>query len=265
MALTWYYKKGGTGTYLTQAQIDNNMKCAYGKLSSYGFSLEAVAGMIGCFMEESRMNPGIYETAHQSSLDDSSVYFAGGVGLAQWTDYPAYTASYPNPLLWSANKEGKNWWDGNFQCWLLNQANNSSYTAMGYGQGSRWGWQKVSGYYTWNWDYFKSYTGSVTEACMAWFYEFEWHGANSESYLNSIGVSLSNRRQWAQYAYDLLNGLSPEVPGGSTDPEGGDEPGSEDPSDPGQGAGVAYRNFICAMLHKKRGGQRARRTILLRL
>lgn len=219
MALTWAYRIGGTGTTLTAAQRDNNILCIYGAMSGYGFSTAAIAGMCGCFFAESGFNPGIYETSHGGNLNNLP-YFPGGMGLAQWTDYPAYSGTYPNPLPWSADKEGRNWYDGNFQCWLLTQAANSTYTAMGYGQGARWGWQQSSTYPSISFDKYKTFSGTPEDACKYWFFCFEWH------YYDVPADYLTLRYKWARYAYDLILGKEPVAPddsgggGGSVTPPG---------------------------------------------
>lgn len=219
MALTWIFHIGGTGTTLTQSEVDNNILCIYGELSTYGWTKEAIAGACGCFFEESSMNPGIYETSHGGDLSNLP-YFPGGMGLAQWTDYPAYTSEYPNPLAWSAEHEGKNWYDGNFQMWLLNKAGDDEYTAMGYGQGSRWGWQTSSSYPSISFDAYKKFSGTIRKAVEYWFYCLEWHSSGIPSWVN-----FEARVKWGQYAYDLIEGKSPTAPeggggGGETPPEG---------------------------------------------
>ena len=88
----WIYRIGGTGTTLSQDEQDNNILCIYDALNRYGWSKVAIAGACGCFQQESSYNPGIYETSHGGTLNNLP-YFPGGMGLAQWTDYPAYTAN----------------------------------------------------------------------------------------------------------------------------------------------------------------------------
>lgn len=209
MPRTFEYVIGGTGTSLTQAQVDNNILCIMDNLEGlYGWSKKAIAGACGCFYEESMMNPGIYETSHGGTLNNLP-YFPGGMGLAQWTDYPAYTAQYPNPLPWSADHENRNWYDGNFQCWLLTKADDASYTDMGYGQGPRWGWQTSSSYPSMN---FQTYTHNtsmtVLEAVTYWFYDLEWHYSEIPDW-----VDFNARARWAEYAYQLMSGETPEPPG----------------------------------------------------
>lgn len=205
---SWVYRIGGSGTGLTQEEKDNNIMCIYGELkANYGWSDEAIAGACGCFHEESGFNPGIYETSHGGNLNNLP-YFPGGMGLAQWTDYPAYTATYPNPLPWSADHENRNWWDGSFQCWLMNQADDDTYTSMGYGQGPRWGWQTNSAYPSISFqNYIHNTSMSIRNAVEYWFYDFEWHSSQLEPW-----IDFEARVQWAQYAYDLFHGLTPDPP-----------------------------------------------------
>lgn len=213
MAREWVYKIGPSGTALTQDEKDNNIMCIYGALKQYGWSDTAIAGACGCFHEESGFNPGIYESSHGGTLDNLP-YFSGGMGLAQWTDYPAYTSQYPNPLPWSADREGELWYNGNFQCWLMTKCNDSNYTSMGYGQGPRWGWQTSSKYPSIAFDsYITNTTDSISQMTEYWFYDYEWH-----YWVVPPEVDLDARKQWAQYAYDLFNGKDPEVPGGGGTP-----------------------------------------------
>lgn len=237
MAREWIVKIGGTGTVLTQDEKDNNIMCIYGALKQYGWSDKAIAGACGCFHEESGYNPGIYETSHGGTLNNLP-YFPGGMGLAQWTDYPAYTSQYPNPLPWSAETEGEPWYNGNFQCWLMTKCNDSDYTSMGFGQGARWGWQKSSRYPSIDFEtYIHADNLSIDQMTEYWFYDYEWH-----YWVVPPEVDLQARKRWAQYAYDLFQGKSPEVP------EGGGTP--TDPTHPESGY------YMYAIIAKKRRRER---------
>ena len=209
MPRTFVYKIGGSGTALSQTDQDNNIHCIYDELKgNYGWSDEAIAGACGCFHEESGFNPGIYETSHGGTLNNLP-YFPGGMGLAQWTDYPAYSGSYPNPLPWAAMKDGYDWYDGRYQCFLMTKATDTTYTDMGIGQGARWGWQTSSRYPSTPFDtYSHNSSMSIRDAVTYWFYDFEWH------YWEIPGwVDFEARVRWGQYAYDLFHGLSPDPPG----------------------------------------------------
>lgn len=208
MPRTFEYIIGPSGTTLTQAQVDNNILCIMDNLvGQYGWTKEAVAGCCGCFFEESGMNPGIYESGYGGDLSNLP-YFPGGMGLAQWTDYPAYTATYPNPLPWAAQRDGVNWYDGNFQCFLCTMAEDPTYTDMGYGEGARWGWQTSSSYPSISFSQFKSWTGSIEDAVKYWFYDFEWHDDSIPSW-----VDFPARVRWGEYAYQLMQGETPQPPG----------------------------------------------------
>lgn len=213
MPRQFVYVIGGSSAILPQADQDNNILCIYDQLKgNYNWSDEAIAGACGCFHEESAYNPGIYETSHGGNLNNLP-YFPGGMGLAQWTDYPAYTSQYPNPLPWSADQENQDWWDGIFQCWLMTKADDATYTSMGYGQGPRWGWMAGSGSHTYPYISFSDYINNtqnmtIEQATLYWFYDFEWHWDEVPP-----EVSITARVQWAQYSYDLFHGLSPDPPG----------------------------------------------------
>lgn len=208
MAREFVYRIGGSGTGLTQAEQDNNILCIYDQLAgNYGWTKEAIAGACGCFHEESGFNPGIYETSHGGTLNNLP-YFPGGMGLAQWTDYPAYTGQYANPLPWAAMRDGYDWYDGIYQCYLLTKATDPVYTDMGYGQGARWGWQTSSSYPSISFDAYKQFTGSITDAVTYWFYDLEWHYYEIPDW-----VDFPARVAWGEYAYELMSGHTPEPPG----------------------------------------------------
>lgn len=61
---------------LTRPEMEDNAKYIWNYLGSKGWSLNAVAGMLGNMQYESTINPG----RHQVGSDDS-----GGFGLVQWT------------------------------------------------------------------------------------------------------------------------------------------------------------------------------------
>ena len=209
MAREFVYRIGGTGTTLTQEEKDNNILCIYDNLAGvYGWSKEAIAGACGCFHEESSFNPGIYETSHGGNLSNLP-YFPGGMGIAQWTDYPAYTGTYPNPLPWAAQHDNQAWYSGNFQCYLLTKATDPVYTDMGYGQGARWGWQTSSSYPSISFaDYTQNTSMSIRDAVTYWFFDLEWHSPGIPEW-----VDFEARVRWGEYAYQLMNGETPQPPG----------------------------------------------------
>lgn len=209
------YKIGGSGTSISLDAQKQNVSAIQSIMTGFGWTLTAIAGALGCFQHESGMNPGIYETSHGGDLSNLP-YFPGGMGLAQWTDYPAYTAQYPNPLPWSANREHADWWDGNFQCWLLTKANDSQYTDMGFGQGPRWGWQTSNNYPSIPFEDYIHLSGTtgadIDDATTYWFYDMEWH------YHLFGDQYLPQRKESARYWFEYMTGHP--VPPGPPGPPG---------------------------------------------
>lgn len=74
-----------TNAYLTEAQAQNNAQFIANVIinSKTGWTANAIAGMLGNFMQESSINFGIYE-----SLDNTSS--TNGFGIAQWTPNTKY-------------------------------------------------------------------------------------------------------------------------------------------------------------------------------
>ena len=77
---------------LTQAEMEINATYIYNYLGALGWSVNAIAGMLGNFQAESTINPGRYQG------DDPS---GSGWGLAQWTPHSKYTKwCDENGLVW---------------------------------------------------------------------------------------------------------------------------------------------------------------------
>ena len=64
--------------YLTLGEMQNNAKYIYNFLSARGWTLNAIAGMLGNMQTESTINPGIWQSLNEGNT-------AGGFGLVQWT------------------------------------------------------------------------------------------------------------------------------------------------------------------------------------
>lgn len=78
--------------FLTMEEMQNNATYIYWYLSSRGWTLNAIAGMLGNMQTESTINPGIWE----SLTTDPEAYYAAngrypGYGLVQWTPYTNFT------------------------------------------------------------------------------------------------------------------------------------------------------------------------------
>lgn len=64
--------------FLSKAEMENNARYIWNYLGQNGWTMNAVAGMLGNMQTESTINPGIWE-----SLDSGNT--SGGFGLVQWT------------------------------------------------------------------------------------------------------------------------------------------------------------------------------------
>ena len=69
--------------YLSQAEMETNALYIYNYLGSRGWSVNAIAGMLGNMQTESTINPGIWEGLNAGT--------GPGYGLVQWTPYTKYT------------------------------------------------------------------------------------------------------------------------------------------------------------------------------
>ena len=68
--------------YLSQSEMENNARIFNEKMSEAGFSINAIAGMLGNIQKESSINPGIWQNLTVGT---------GGYGLTQWTPYTKYS------------------------------------------------------------------------------------------------------------------------------------------------------------------------------
>lgn len=131
----WYVRTDGRlGPYTvtssqqpTQEQITNATK-VYNALTSYGWSLSAVCGIIGNMMHESTLSPAFIEATHRSTLPNSAANLSDvpnsvmqnffgtnsrgyGIGLVQW-DGKGITRQ---KLVGFCENNGYVWYDGDAQ------------------------------------------------------------------------------------------------------------------------------------------------------
>lgn len=69
--------------WLTQSQMEVNATYIYNYLGSRGWTLNAIAGLLGNTQTESTHNPGIWQGLNEG--------VGPGYGLTQWTPYTKYT------------------------------------------------------------------------------------------------------------------------------------------------------------------------------
>lgn len=79
----YYGSVWGESKALTSAQMEVNARYIYSYLSAKGWTLNAIAGVLGNMENESAINPGRWE--------GNDVGNGPGYGLVQWTPYNKYT------------------------------------------------------------------------------------------------------------------------------------------------------------------------------
>lgn len=171
----WEWIKGNR--YLSQDEADNNAYLIYYKLTSLGWTLNAIAGLLGNLYQESTNNPGIWQNLY---ADPSN-----GYGLAQWTPSTKWT-NYATSQGWAID-------DGDRQLEFLDSDPISDYIA--------------TSSYPETLSEFKTSTKSVDYLVAAWLYNYERAGVEA----------LQNRIYWGNYYYNLLQNIPvppPFNPGG---------------------------------------------------
>ena len=106
-------------TYLSQAHREDNARLVWDHLKNLGWTLNAVAGMLGNFDVESSINPALIENRNYHTLITNAeclvIPDTLGVGMAQWTGNTP-TAPAGQKLASFAIRRGMNWYDGELQC-----------------------------------------------------------------------------------------------------------------------------------------------------
>lgn len=83
--------------YLSETEMQNNSTIIKAYLVSKGWTLNAIAGLLGNMQSESSVNPGIWQSLNSGNM-------SGGFGLVQWTPATNFTN-------W-ADANGYVWTDG---------------------------------------------------------------------------------------------------------------------------------------------------------
>lgn len=179
----------------------NNVACIYSYFYFKGWTLQAIAGMCGNIMEESRFNPALLEQGVPYPNEGK------GTGLVQWTPYgDRYTKI--NPLHEVFNALGYSWSDysnGNYQCDAIYAEFEQSTGIKDYGIDPQWYTSLAPAQYRMSWsDYIKNtgdagYLANVWEAC----------------YERPQNVH-PERAEYARKWYDILKLIDPKQPGYNT-------------------------------------------------
>lgn len=162
--------------YLSRTEMQNNALIVRDYLIGRGWSLNAVAGLLGNMQSESTINPGIWQSLNENNM-------SGGFGLVQWTPATNFTS-------W-ADANGYQWTDGDAQLLWIDQRT----TEVGQ-------WIPTSNY-TLSFDEFKVSTQTPEYLASAFLKNFERAGVEVES------ERQTNARQWYTF---ILNGSEPDNP-----------------------------------------------------
>lgn len=173
--MAWIYKVTNKLGQMSSAEMQNNAIQIYGQLTLYGWSLNAIAGVLGNMTVESSLNPA--QTQYGYPVGSMS----GGYGLVQWT--PA--SKYKN---W-ATDNNHDITDGFWQIYDLDtQAHGTEYI--------------MKSAYPLSYSEFKTSTDTPAYLTEVFLKNYERAGVEA----------LDKRVEWANYWYEFLSGEEPPVP-----------------------------------------------------
>ena len=194
---------GTTDTSGITSKQEHNATKVYNYLSGLGWSLSAIAGVLGNMQVESWLSPGLIQSAHRSQLPNSAanlsdvpnsvmINFYGnsnyGIGLVQWDGYTS-TAPAGQKLVSFAERYNLNWYDGDTQMYRIQRE---------YEENIQFQSKTISGY-TWTWNNYITTTKTPEEAAEAWRRCYEIGGDGSSA----------RRQANARYWYDYFSGVQP--------------------------------------------------------
>lgn len=168
--------------YLSQSEMENNAAIIKSYLSSKGWTLNAIAGLLGNMQSESSINPGIWQSLNEGNM-------SGGFGLVQWTPATNFTD-------W-ADALGYSWSDGNAQLKWIDE-----YTTS-FGQ-----WISTDAYPL-SFDEFKTSTQTPEYLASAFLKNFERAGVEVEAERRSQAT------EWYSYITSG-SGTDPIIPSNPT-------------------------------------------------
>lgn len=191
----WHVKdKGGFANDSTEAL--DNATLIYGILSGYGWTLNAVAGLLGNVCVESGLNPWRWQNNHIGA-STGSPWTSSGYGLVQFTPASKYiddsrAQSFegygPN---FSDRKGSAN--DGDAQLEFVDKYADYAKTDA----------------YPLTYAQYKASTADAEYLAAAWLYNYERPADPS--------ASIASRKANAKYWYEALSGVTPTPPGGGGD------------------------------------------------
>ena len=131
---------GSTDTSNIGSRMKENARLIYSYFLSKGWSLSAIAGMLGNMHLESTFSPAYIEGTHRSFLPNSAANLSDvpnsvminfydsyyglsdnkfGIGIVQWSGYSSSAPTPGQKLVNFANRYSLNWYDGDTQTFRI--------------------------------------------------------------------------------------------------------------------------------------------------
>ncbi|MBO7731052.1 MAG: hypothetical protein J6S67_00815 [Methanobrevibacter sp.] len=197
---------GTTDTSNITAYQKHNAEKVYNYFSALGWSLSAIAGMLGNMQVESWLSPALIQGTHRSQLPNSAsslsdvpnsvmINFYGtsgyGVGLVQWDGYTS-TAPAGQKLVSFAMRYSLNWYDGDTQLFRIRREQETNI---------QWQSRVINGT-RWYWNNYVTNTQTPEVSARIWMVCYE---------VADTGTS-SRRQENARYWYDYFSSTPPVPP-----------------------------------------------------
>jgi hypothetical protein len=165
--------------YLSTDEMQNNAEITYTYLAARGWSLNAVAALLGNLQRESTINPAIWQNLTEAD--------SNGYGLAQWTPSTKY-------ISW-ANNNGYDITDGDYQLLFIDSETESKGFWIDRG-------------YSISFADFKKSTQDVEYLTLAFCYNYENAGVTADD------ERIANAQYWYTYlsTYDVSGGGNTVTP-----------------------------------------------------
>ena len=192
-------------TGVTDKQKHNAQKI-YDYFSALGWSLSAIAGMIGNMQLESWLSPALIQGTHRSYLPNSAsslsdvpnstmIHFYDsyyglshggfGVGLVQWDGYTS-TSPAGQKLVSFAERYNLDWFDGDTQLYRIQREQETNI---------QWQSRTVNGI-SWTWNNYPTNTQTPEVSAEVWMRCYEI------SATGTLPTRKNNARYWYDYFYD---------------------------------------------------------------
>lgn len=199
---------GTTNTSGITAKQQHNATKVYNYFNALGWSLSAIAGMLGNMQLESWLSPALIQGTHRSQLPNSAanlsdvpnsvmINFYGssgyGIGLVQWDGYTS-TPPAGQKLVSFAERYNLNWFDGDTQCYRIQREQETNI---------QWQNGTVDGIY-WSWSTYITTTQTPEKAAHAWRVCYEVAASGTDP------TRQANARYWYDY---FSGGPTPPTPG----------------------------------------------------